>query len=152
MANELNTMPDPILAAIDAHREAVGKFDTENERLAAAGGPDGSNWHPAQAALLAATAAKKALVDTAPTTHAGLRALEDYLYDEDNRSVVLCIEQTGTTEDGCTYITWGGPDSVRWLIAKRAAEIDGVTLAPEAAPRPGPIIRFLDTPKISKER
>ncbi len=79
-----------------------------------------------QAALWAELAAAKALIETAPTTRAGLRALESYLRKDRNNNARMGIQMTGTTDDGYTY-TWssGGPESVDWLIAKRA-EIVGV--------------------------
>ena len=80
-----------------------------------------------QAALWAELAAAKALIETAPTTRAGLRALESYLRKDRNNNARMGIQMTGTMESGRTY-TWssGGPESVDWLIAKRAAEIVGV--------------------------
>jgi hypothetical protein len=80
-----------------------------------------------QAALWAEHAAAKALIETAPTTRAGLRALESYLREDRNNNARMGIQMTGTMESGRTY-TWssGGPESVDWLIAKRAAEIVGV--------------------------
>jgi hypothetical protein len=116
---------DPIFAAMDAHRDRMDVTDRANERLAAAG-PDGDS-RPMQAALWAEHAAAKALIETAPTTRAGLRALESYLREDRNNNARMGIQMTGTMESGRTY-TWssGGPESVDWLIAKRAAEIVGV--------------------------
>jgi hypothetical protein len=107
-------------AAIDAHRKTAGKFQAENEKLAAAG-IDGANWMPSQAALLAEVAAAKALIGTAPSTRAGVQALERHLR-EDSRLALYFIERT-VTIDGCTSIASGTPEGVDWLIAKRAAEI-----------------------------
>ena len=92
------TGDDPIFAAIDTHRETVGNADRANERLTAAG-PDG-DWRPTHAALVAEIAAAKALIGTAPTTHAGLRALEEYLRRNDH--VSRGIERTVTTDGGYT--------------------------------------------------
>jgi hypothetical protein len=68
---------DPIFAAMDAHRDRMEVTDRANERLAAAG-PDG-DYRPMQAALWAEHADARALIETAPTTRAGLRALDSYL-------------------------------------------------------------------------
>jgi hypothetical protein len=118
------TPADPIYAAIAEHQASIQNADRENERLEAAG-PDG-DWRPTHAALVAIGAAARVLMDTAPTTYAGLRALEDYLNDDRNRSLIGRIERTITTDDGFTYRMGGGSGAVDWFIAKRAAEIDGV--------------------------
>ena len=125
MALSPSAEADPIFAAMDAHRDRLDVTDRANERLAAAG-PDGDS-RPMQAALWAELAAAKALIETAPTTRAGLRALESYLRKDRNNNARMGIQMTGTMESGRTY-TWssGGPESVDWLIAKRAAEIVGV--------------------------
>jgi hypothetical protein len=112
-------MHDPILAAIAEHRASVQKTDRANETLLAAG-PDG-DWRPTHAALVAENAAARVLIGTAPTTHAGLRALEEYLRRNDQ--VSRGIERTVTTDDGYTYTISGTPECVDWLVAQRAAEI-----------------------------
>jgi hypothetical protein len=114
--------PDPIFAAIAEHQASIQNADRENARLEAAGS-DG-DWRPTHAALMAIGAAARVLMGTAPTTYAGLRALEDYLNDDSNRSLIGHIERTITTDDRFTYRMGGGPGAVNWLIAKRAAEID----------------------------
>jgi hypothetical protein len=65
--------------------------------------------------------AAKALVDTAPTTPAGLRALEVHLREEDSRLALNFIERPVMIDGrhACTFS--GGPEGVDWLIAKRAA-------------------------------
>ena len=117
---------DPIFDAIDAHREAIAKFNTEHERPVAAGGPDGSNWHPAQAALMAEVAAAKALIETAPTTRAGLRALERHLHEDDSRLALHFIKRPFTVDGRRMGAVSGGSEGVDWLIAQRAAEIGTV--------------------------
>jgi hypothetical protein len=113
---------DPIFAAIAEHQASIQKADRANETLLAAG--IGGDWRPVQAALLAESAAARVLIGTAPTTYAGLRALEEYL--RRNEHVSWAIERTVTTDDGYTYKTSGGRKGVDWLIAKRAAEIGAV--------------------------
>ena len=121
---------DPIFAAIDAHRETVGKFDIERERLAGAA-PDDSNWRPAQAALMAESAAASVLISTAPTTPAGLRALEFHLRDDRHLSVRHHI-QIPVILDGRLRSTSNCEQAaVDWLIAQRASEMSG-----GAHPRP----------------
>ena len=85
--------PDPIFAAIEAHRAACAAFDLVYAPVRAA-------W-PVQAIDLVdvldfdhihavadlETAATNSLLDTAPTTRGGLRALEAHLTDE--RSYLL---------------------------------------------------------------
>ena len=63
--------------------------------------------------------------NTAPSTRAGLRALEAHLREDLHRSARAFIKITFATETGdtYTYANWG-LESVDWLIAKRAAEID----------------------------
>jgi hypothetical protein len=86
---------DPIFAAIDAHREAVTTFNAMHAKMVAEalndsnGAPLPLQLAPAmlQAAFSAQLASAGALIDTAPTTRAGLRALEVYLRDERTRSV-----------------------------------------------------------------
>jgi hypothetical protein len=99
---------DPIFAAIAEHQASIQKTDRANDRLAAAG-PDG-DWRPVHAALVAEMAAARVLIETAPTTHAGLRALEEYLRRNDH--VSRGIERTVTTDDGYTYKISGGPEGV----------------------------------------
>jgi hypothetical protein len=84
---------DPIFTAINAHRQAVMKSQTEHGNLVVAGGPEVSDWRPATDALTAELAAGKALIDTAPTTLAGLRALEVYLRNDQIRSIRRFIER-----------------------------------------------------------
>jgi hypothetical protein len=58
----------------------------------------------------------RALVDTAPTTAAGLRALSDHLrqYFSFGSGFALCIRRG---------MMGGGDGAAEWLIAKRAAEL-----------------------------
>src|SRR6266850_2157169 len=125
-ADELNTTADPIFAAIAEHQASIENTDRADETLLAAG-IEGDH-RPMQAALWAMCAAARVLMGTAPTTYAGLRALEDYLNDDRNRSLIGSIERTITRDDGSTYRIGGGAGAVGWLIAKRAAEIDSVTV------------------------
>jgi hypothetical protein len=68
-------------------------------------------------------AAEWALMETAPTTRAGLRAFESYLR-EGSRSLRQRIGHT-VTRGGLTFTSYdGSQESVDFLIAKLAAEID----------------------------
>jgi hypothetical protein len=122
---------DPIFAAIYAHRQAVTALETMNAKVVA---EDLHEWDgpfkiaPAglSIALSATLAPAEALMDTAPTTRAGLRAFEGYLLEDGMgpRMVRPMIKYPSTVE-GITFISAGvGPEGVDWLIAKRAAEID----------------------------
>jgi hypothetical protein len=116
---------DPIFAAIEAHREAVIKFDAGHAKLTAEGLND-SNWQPVNTALSAQFATGHALIDTAPTTRAGLLALESYLIEDGigPRMLRQSIRRP-VTRNGITFTSMdGSPESVDWLISKRAAEID----------------------------
>jgi hypothetical protein len=106
---------DPIFAAIDTHRQAVTALETMNAKVV-----------ELSIAFSATLAPAEALMDTAPTTHAGLRAFEGYLLEDGMgpRMVRPMIKYPSTVE-GITFISAGvGPEGVDWLIAKRAAEID----------------------------
>jgi hypothetical protein len=120
---------DPIFAAIDAHREADGKVDTEHAKLVAVG-LDGDNWMPTQAALMAECAAAKALIGTTPTTRAGLLALEAHLRDDRHRSARWAI-RIPVILDGFRATSNCEQEAVDWLIAQRASEMSG-----GAPPRP----------------
>jgi hypothetical protein len=123
--------PDPIFTAIDAHREAVTALETMNAKVVA---EDLHEWDgPFQVApaglsiAFAATfAPATAFMDTAPTTHAGLRAFESYLLEDSMgpRMVRHMIKYPRTVE-GITFTASGdSPEGVDWFITKRAAEID----------------------------
>jgi hypothetical protein len=73
-----------------------------------------------QAAVMAEYAAAGALIETAPTTRAGLRALESLLREDRSSSARWCIRMP--TECGY-YLSSDRPEGVDWLIAKLAAEI-----------------------------
>jgi hypothetical protein len=116
---------DPILAALNVHQEAIVKLNTEHAKLVAEGLTD-TNSQPVGAALMATYAAGEALMDTAPTTYAGLRAFEGYLLEDSMgpRMARRMIKYPSTVE-GITFISAGdGHEGVDWLIAKRAAELD----------------------------
>jgi hypothetical protein len=88
LAAALPSLPadaDPIFSKINAHREAAATFWVENSKLTDVVAR-GNNWMPSQAAaaLMAAYAAGDELIATAPTTRAGVRALERHLRDEKN--------------------------------------------------------------------
>ena len=117
---------DPIYAALDAHREAATAFYAANARLTAEGLTDSIYWQTANATLTAQCLAGAALIDTAPTTRAGLRALEVELRKDtgDARMLRRRISHPRTV-DGIPYTSHdGSTEAVAWFIAKRAAEID----------------------------
>jgi hypothetical protein len=121
----LSADADPIFAAIDRHQETAGKVDTEAARLVAVG-LDGDNWMPMQAALLADCAAGNALIETAPNTRAGLRALDDHLRKDRNRNALWFVKRPildGLDGRHLGFIASTEPEAVDWLIAKHAAEI-----------------------------
>jgi hypothetical protein len=116
----LETTPDPIFAAIDAHREAGAKFHSENAKLGATDIDD----RPAQAALVAWAATAEALIGTPPTTRAGVRALDRHLREGDGRFAVNWIERPMTLASGRTcMMIGGGPEGIDYLIGKRAAAL-----------------------------
>jgi hypothetical protein len=80
---------DPIFAAMDAYREAIMKFDAGLAKWGAEGAAD-ANWPPVNVELSAMLVAERALMDTAPTTLAGLRAFESYLL-EDSMDPAWCV-------------------------------------------------------------
>jgi hypothetical protein len=110
----------PIFAAIDAHGDRRDAVDRAHEGFVAGL----ADHRPVQAALLAECAAARVLIGTAPTTRAGLRALERHLRDDRNRGAIHFIRHTFTTDDGYTYTISGDLDQgLNRLIAQRAAEI-----------------------------
>jgi hypothetical protein len=122
---------DPIFAAIDAHREAVTAFNALNakmieEALIASNGaplPLQSAPERLQAAFSALLVPAAALIDTAPTTRAGLRALERHLREDDSLWARRFIELP-VTRNGITLTSRDESlESIDRLIAKRAAEI-----------------------------
>jgi hypothetical protein len=85
----------------------------------------GDDYSAIQASVRAEFAAAKALIETAPTTRAGLKALAGHLSIDRNRSARMQISFTVTT-DGYTYTCGSdGPEGVDWLIAKYAAALAG---------------------------
>ena len=125
---------DPIFAAIDAHRQAVTAFETIHatwveEALFASNGaqlPLQEAPCDLSIAFSAQCVAANTLIGTAPTSHAGLQALERYLLDDSmgSRMARQSIWYPSTLE-GITFTSIDGSQaSVDWLISKRAAEID----------------------------
>ena len=115
--------PDPIFAAIEAHAKADDEFWTLYEELLAVG-PENAGHLPIEATVVAEFKAARAMIDTAPTTHAGLRALEAHLRADRHYTArgfigVPCGRGFAHHFDGAE-----NQKSVDWLIAKRAAEID----------------------------
>jgi hypothetical protein len=112
--NTTNTL-DPILAAISAHLAAIADLDRD-AALYEAGAIDGSTVDAGNVFLAA-----QVVVDTAPTTAAGLAALSDHLREHFayGRGFALLISRPlpGGSEHG------GGEGAAEGLIAKRAAEL-----------------------------
>jgi hypothetical protein len=104
--------PSRLYAAIDAHFTAVA--ETDRQIALDEAGLIGDDCSAMQAAMVADWAAARALIGTAPTTLAGLRALDDYLRHSDAR---WFVRRPGADP-------WDRlADPVNWLIAKRAAEL-----------------------------
>ncbi|RQH15709.1 hypothetical protein [Bradyrhizobium sp. RP6] len=79
--------------------------------------------HPAAVALRAVLDTEKKLVDTAPTTQAGLGALEAHLREDRHSQARGYIPQPlgrGIRHNDSL-------EGVDWLIAKRRAEIDSAS-------------------------
>ena len=74
-----------------------------------------------QAALMAECKTAKVVIDTPPSTQAGLRALEGHLREDDSRLALHFIRRTVTYDEGRRTATVG--DGIDWLISKWAAEI-----------------------------
>jgi hypothetical protein len=121
---------DPIFAAIAAHREAAATFQIVIEALTLEGeaaGPAGPcpDVRPLDAACKARYYAAQALIETAPTTHAGLRALENHLRDDRHSLARGFIRLPVIDDDGRFIQQCGYPEAVDWFIAQRASEIAG---------------------------
>jgi hypothetical protein len=109
---------DPIYGAIDAHREAAATFQTVVEVLERKAGPC-PDVRPFDAAVEARYAAGKALIETAPTTRAGLWALEAHLRDDRHSFARWFIRLPLILDDGRLRTTsCGGPEAVDWFIAR----------------------------------
>ena len=76
---------DPIFVATEVHARADVAFWAVYEELRAVG-PEDSDHLPMQAALMTVLEAENALIDTAPSTQIGLRALEAHLREDRHRS------------------------------------------------------------------
>jgi hypothetical protein len=118
---------DPIFAAIEAHREASCAYDAASK---AAWARYNLGYVSECDALVAAI---DRVIDTAPTTRAGLKALSDYLADAENWGIGVRINQRLRAE-GHVFKINPDPDltmadrffgsSVAFFIARRTAEID----------------------------
>jgi hypothetical protein len=105
---------DPVFAGIDAHVTAMAELDHQ-VALYKAGATDGRTINAGDMFQCA-----KVVVETAPTTAAGLRALADHLRQHFGygSGFALCISRPfGGSMMG------GGVGAAEWLIAKRAAEL-----------------------------
>jgi hypothetical protein len=111
---------DPIFAAIDAHVAADAEVDRVITDIAQAGRIATPSLDSAlQAAVIAEFTAAKSLVETAPSTPAGLRAWANYLRRNEPGSVLRSIREP-LDGGGWVYGWHGAADR---LIAKRAAEM-----------------------------
>jgi hypothetical protein len=110
---------DPIHQAIAAHAAAVRHVDLEGAKLDAAGDPEVSDWGALRYAALAEIDAGKAVVETRPTTLAGLDALERHLRDKRYRRATLFVVRRVACGDGFAVIR-GGEDGVGWLLQQHA--------------------------------
>jgi hypothetical protein len=111
---------DPIHRAIAAHAAAARHTDLESAKLAAAGDPEVSDWGALRYAALAEIDAGRAVVETRPTTLAGLNALGQHLRDGRYQRASLSIVRRVDCGDGFAVIR-GGPEAIDWLVAQRAA-------------------------------
>jgi hypothetical protein len=121
----IGVAPVSVFAAIEVHAKASDELWALHEESHALG-PQNADHLPIEAATVAAElGASQTLINTAPSTLAGLRALEAHLREDRHRSAQGIIKITSTTETGRTYAysSWGH-ESVDRLIAKRLAEID----------------------------
>jgi hypothetical protein len=114
---------DPIFAAIEAHAKATDEIWALSEKSLAVG-PENMDFDLVQAAVVACHELDAALIDTAPTTRAGLRALDAHLRQDRHKNARWYIPRlTGKRlPPFSTHID--SLEGVDWLIAKRAAEID----------------------------
>jgi hypothetical protein len=114
---------DPIFAAFDAHRAACAAFDTAFHAAWLRNGYGGGPSISAECDVL--RAAIDRVIDTAPTTRAGLNALSGYLAEGRGQSIAMMIDQR-LQEEGILFednpYPWN--KSVAFFIARRAAEID----------------------------
>ena len=124
-ADSQNTTSDPVFPAIEAHLAAIAAAERQAALdYARLTGGDCSVLSDAALsnALVNGCMAAKALVATAPTTPAGLKALEDHLrqYFSYGSGAALCIMRPLPGGGG---MHGGGEGAWEWLIAKRAAEL-----------------------------
>jgi hypothetical protein len=111
---------DPIHQVIASHAAAVRHADLESAKLDAAGDPEVSDWGALRYAALAAIDTGKAVVETRPTTLAGLDALGPHLRDKRYRRAALFIVRRVSCDDGFAVIR-GGEDGIVWLLQRHAA-------------------------------
>lgn len=115
---------DPIFAAIDEHRAAVRTFDSLANRVATREEADHTTII---SGVMAYYTAGRVLTETAPTTRAGLQALDRYLRDERNGQARNSIEYPRVRDGVVVGRSSGiGLEGVDYLIAKRAAELAAV--------------------------
>jgi hypothetical protein len=119
--------PDPIYAAIASHREAAQVLDAAHRaawiRNGYGGGPSIS------AECEDEIAAISGVIDTLPTSHAGVRALSEYLGEPRSGCIAYMINDR-LQEEGHAfeahfndqYHPWR--ESVAFFMARRAAGID----------------------------
>jgi hypothetical protein len=117
--------PDPVFAAaIAPHQETVRTVDDAYSAVLLAVA-EVADTGPMQDALNAEAIAARVMIETAPTTQAGLGALAAHLGDERNRSVRFFIRRPIILADGTAVGSHSNfdLDAVDWLLAKHAAEI-----------------------------
>jgi hypothetical protein len=107
---------DPVHEAIRIHAQTVARTDAENARLTAAGGPDVADWSRLRSAFATEIAAGKALIATAPTSQAGVEALERHLNHTRYSSTVRYIRRKVEYE-GHGVVIVGGDAAAAWLVA-----------------------------------
>ena len=87
-------------------------------------GPENVDTLPIEAAVRAGHITAAALIDTAPTTQAGLRALESHLLDDRYAHARGFIRVPPGRDYMFSLDSTRNHKNVDFLIAKRAAEID----------------------------
>ena len=119
---------DPIFAAIDSYKEAHKAFLTTYRRVKHL--PHDPHWAPFQGTLRAVAVSGRALIDTEPTTMAGVQALEKFLRHPSQpghagirqRSWMAGLIQYDVEFEGKVR-TMQGPGGIDYLIAKHTARL-----------------------------
>jgi hypothetical protein len=107
---------DPIFAAIDAHSKAAQTMD----RLIAAKAPSAARYAAMDEEFRVGNIM---ILDTAPTTRAGLRALEVHLRDPRNWGALFMAVVQPELTAGRLPASIDSRENAKFVIAKRTAEL-----------------------------